>query len=197
MENLIKMDDLGVPLFSETPKLHTMRYYCNATVRCFDFFAMHMCSTFFFPSSMSLHCIFSWINSNIISTDYTQKPSEIDESIMFFSCHFCRNSFKMNKSIPQFCFHAPFTFAQPETPQLSRLSLLFTVMAPPGPTAYIPPFPFRPSSATSVPSRGFIVFLGDSLGIPRGVVVKWSGSGVKKRKMMVLYTIFIYNIYIW
>lgn len=39
------------------------------------------------------------------------------------------------------------------TPQLSRLAWL-TIMAPPS-TAYIPPFPFRPSSATSVPSRGW------------------------------------------
>lgn len=134
-------------------KLHTMRYYFNATGRCFDFFAMHMCSTIFFPiiNVPSLYLFlnkkqhhFHWLHTKTIRNwwvNHVFLPAIFAATVLNEQIH------------SSVLFPHTFYLWTTSTPQLSRLAWL-TVMAPPS-TAYIPPFPFRPSSATSVPSRGW------------------------------------------
>ncbi len=113
----------------------------------FWLFAMHVWLNPLFPI-INVSPLYLFLKNNIIST--IQKSSEIDESIIFVSWHFFEPSLLMNKSIPlSFLFHIPWHISTNE----DFVRSFWNVMAPSS-TAYIPPFPFRPSSATSLPSRG-------------------------------------------
>ena len=85
------------------------------------------------------------------------------------------------------------TFAPPETPQLSRLSLLFTSWHRRDPRPIFHPSLFDQVPRHPYPHEVLSFFLEMALECLWVVVVKWSGSGVKKRKMMVLYTIYIFS----
>ena len=114
----------------------------------FWLFAMHMWFNPLFPI-LNVSSLYLFLKNNIISTDYTKIIRNRWVNHLRFLA-FLRTSLFMNKSIPQsFLFHIPWHISTND----DFVTSFWNVMAPSS-TSYIPPFPFRPSSATSLPSRG-------------------------------------------